>query len=88
MRDAGLPPDYRVALASGIWPSCHVLPARETREQGVPLSPGSINWKPSASGSKVKVQTRKTRLLWPELLGGNKGGAVQGSDATHDLPTS
>jgi SAM-dependent methyltransferase len=45
MRAAGLPPDYRDALASGLWPSCDVLPEAERRLQGVPLRPGKVLWK-------------------------------------------
>src|SRR5262249_59610416 len=44
MRQAGLPGEYRDALASGIWPSCDVLPPRETDEQGLRLAPGSLQW--------------------------------------------
>jgi SAM-dependent methyltransferase/predicted phosphodiesterase len=70
MRYAGLPSEYRVALASGIWPSCDVLPARETREQGVPMEPGSVMWKAVAkpARSKKKPEKPETKLLWPELL--------------------
>ena len=44
MRRAGLPAEYRDALASGIWPSCDALPPRETDEQGLRLAPGSLQW--------------------------------------------
>src|SRR4029077_11026489 len=44
MDRAGLPPDYREALATGIWPSCDVLPYREIRESGVAIAPGAAAW--------------------------------------------
>jgi len=59
MRNAGLPPEYRVALASGIWPSSTVLPVRETQEQGVPLEPCGVVW------SSATATRAATRLLWP-----------------------
>jgi predicted phosphodiesterase len=39
MRKAGLPESYRKALASGLWPSLDVLPARERDETGRPIMP-------------------------------------------------
>jgi predicted phosphodiesterase len=66
MRKACLPSDYRVALASGLWPSCDVLPAREAREQGVPLKPASVLWR----SIQDKARRAETRLLWPKPVGG------------------
>src|SRR5262249_25968417 len=68
MRKAGLPAEYRVALASGIWPSCDVLPPRETRKQGVPLEASSVLWKAHSGASRgAKIRTG-TRLRWPSPL--------------------
>jgi predicted phosphodiesterase len=84
MQDAGLPPEYRLALASGLWPSCDVLPAREAEAQGVPLSAGSIAWQPKARASRADAEAHETRLLWPTLLsGGGKSAA-----APHDRSAS
>src|SRR5262249_35694190 len=44
MTRAVLPGDYREALASGIWPSCDVLPYREIGESGVAIEPGTVLW--------------------------------------------
>ena len=44
MREAGLPDGYREALASGLWPSCDVLPVPELKAQGQALQPGMIVW--------------------------------------------
>ena len=38
MLDAGLPPDYREALATGLWPSLDVLPDAEKNATGQKLS--------------------------------------------------
>lgn len=38
MRQAGLPDGYAVALTNGLWPSCDVLPPKEVRERGIPLT--------------------------------------------------
>lgn len=44
MMRAGLPPDYRNALSSGLWPSCGVLPEAELAERGEPLKPAAFLW--------------------------------------------
>ncbi len=44
MLAAGLPPYYRDALASGLWPNCDILPEAERDFQGVPLRPGQVDW--------------------------------------------
>ena len=59
---AGLPPDYRDALASGIWPSCDVLPYREIRESGVALMPGSVTWFPTPTRRRGRARMED---LWP-----------------------
>ena len=67
MERAGLPSEYRTALATGIWPSCDVLPYREIRERGVALEPGSALWRNSEAG-KVKRRAGtapKVAELWP-----------------------
>lgn len=44
MRAAGLPEGYAAALASGIWPSCDVLPTPERARRGTPLAPVRLDW--------------------------------------------
>ncbi|MBB1092965.1 radical SAM protein [Rhodopseudomonas palustris] len=44
MRSAGLPENYAIALSSGLWPNCDVLPQAEAKAQGRPLSPCTLNW--------------------------------------------
>ncbi len=41
---AGLPPEYRESLRSGIWPSDSVLPPKEKKLQGVALRPPPYFW--------------------------------------------
>src|SRR5262245_4893009 len=86
MRKAGLPPEYRVALASGIWPSCDVLPARETQEQGVPLEPGGVVWK--SAKAKGKPLRSETGLLWPELLAGAQPLELAHASSSLPLPVA
>lgn len=62
MARAGLPPDYREALASGIWPSCDVLPYGEIRASGVALVPTTITWKPAPT---LRRRRPHTEQLWP-----------------------
>jgi predicted phosphodiesterase/pyruvate-formate lyase-activating enzyme len=62
MTRAGLPPDYRDALASGIWPSCDVLPYREIRESGVALTPGAVTWTPAPTRRRGRPRAEE---LWP-----------------------
>ncbi len=68
MRRARLPQEYRVALATGIWPSCDVLPGRETQEQGAPLEPGSVVWEHPPKRAKGTPAPGPTKLLWPDVL--------------------
>jgi predicted phosphodiesterase/uncharacterized Fe-S cluster-containing radical SAM superfamily protein len=65
MDRAGLPPEYRDALASGRWPSCDVLPYREICEAGVPLAPGVVTW--TGIGASVLRRNRAPAVtqLWP-----------------------
>lgn len=44
MSEAGLPPEYRLSLQSGIWPSDSVLPMSERRQQGIALNPPPCFW--------------------------------------------
>jgi predicted phosphodiesterase len=44
MRAAGLPEGYAAALASGLWPSCDVLPPAERAARGKALSPPPLFW--------------------------------------------
>lgn len=51
MRRARLPAEYALALSTGIWPSCDVLPARERQAQATALSLEAIFWKMKPSHS-------------------------------------
>lgn len=62
MARAGLPDDYRAALATGLWPSCDVLPYAEIRAGGVPLAPGAVEWRPSATPRR---RAASLQHLWP-----------------------
>jgi predicted phosphodiesterase len=44
MIEAGLPPDYRDALETGLWPSCDVLLEAELEQRGRPLRPDTVEW--------------------------------------------
>jgi predicted phosphodiesterase len=61
MRVAGLPEGYADALASGLWPSCDVLPSREAKAQGVSLKAGKLIWR-----RKGLTATAAERLGWPD----------------------
>jgi predicted phosphodiesterase len=64
MRAAGLPNEYAIALDTGLWPNCDILPATEVRERGVPFREGSILWRyPSASKSR---RSAFAEPLWPQ----------------------
>ena len=64
MTRADLPPDYREALATGLWPSCDVLPYREIRESGVAIEPGAVLW-PDAPAPPKRARTAPVTQLWP-----------------------
>ncbi|HZV21478.1 MAG TPA: radical SAM protein [Hyphomicrobiales bacterium] len=64
MRDAGLGPEYREALETGLWPSEDVLGERERRLRGRALPPGSVLWGSSSDG-----------VLWPFRERDEKGVA-------------
>jgi hypothetical protein len=64
MRTAGLPNEYAIALETGLWPSCDILPATEIRERGVPFGEGTISWPyPTASKSRLPAVSV---ALWPQ----------------------
>jgi uncharacterized radical SAM superfamily Fe-S cluster-containing enzyme len=66
MARAGLPPDYRVALASGLWPSCDVLPYAEIVQTGIPIVPGSVLWGLAGeTGSRPRTKAASLEHLWP-----------------------
>jgi predicted phosphodiesterase len=44
MRIAHLPEEYANALETGLWPSCDVLPRKETRQRGIPLEETRVFW--------------------------------------------
>src|SRR6267378_4475611 len=68
MARAGLPPDYRVALASGLWPSCDVLPFREIGESGIAIAPGSVLWTPAvAAAPRRRATPAALQHLWPSV---------------------
>jgi len=64
MTHAGLPADYRDALATGLWPSCDALPYREIRESGVAIAPGTVLW-PHAPSPPRRARTATLTHLWP-----------------------
>jgi predicted phosphodiesterase/uncharacterized Fe-S cluster-containing radical SAM superfamily protein len=64
MAGVGLPPDYREALTTGIWPSCDVLPCREIRESGVAIEAGSVVWR-HAPASARRPRAATITHLWP-----------------------
>jgi uncharacterized Fe-S cluster-containing radical SAM superfamily protein/predicted phosphodiesterase len=66
MMRAGLPPDYRVALASGMWPSCDVLPYGEIIQSGIAIEPGSVLWGfVGETGSRRRTKPASLEHLWP-----------------------
>jgi predicted phosphodiesterase len=67
IRRAGLPEEYEVALATGLWPSCDVLPFKEIRERGVPLEAGAAVWRPApAAARKTRRRAIESKQLWPD----------------------
>ena len=67
MRRAGLPGEYALALETGLWPSCDVLPFKEIRERGVPLEPGAAVWQPpGAAATKARRRPVASKQLWPD----------------------
>ncbi len=66
MERAGLMPEYGVALSTGIWPSCDILPYPEVRDRGIPLEPGTCIWTPAKpAGYKGRSRTVPVNSLWP-----------------------
>lgn len=65
MRRAGLPAGYADALATGMWPSCDVLPAKELGQRGVPLNAGAALWPHARSAPDRGRQARQLVHLWP-----------------------
>ncbi|HEY6334852.1 MAG TPA: hypothetical protein VI113_03095, partial [Alphaproteobacteria bacterium] len=44
MRECRLPEGYIDCLASGLWPSCDILPPAERAQRGRPIAPTSVLW--------------------------------------------
>jgi predicted phosphodiesterase/uncharacterized Fe-S cluster-containing radical SAM superfamily protein len=66
MAQAGLAPDYRVALASGLWPSCDVLPYGEIVQTGIAIEPGSVLWGfAGETRSRRRTKLASLEQLWP-----------------------
>ncbi len=68
MRAAGLPEEYALALGTGLWPSCDVLPYREIRQRGVPLQAGHALWGAPAETTQPHRRTRAVAAeqAWPD----------------------
>jgi predicted phosphodiesterase len=67
MRRGGLPEEYAMALETGLWPSCDVLPFKEIRERGVPLEPGAVMWRPPTIASTgARRRSVASKQLWPD----------------------
>jgi pyruvate-formate lyase-activating enzyme/predicted phosphodiesterase len=68
MRAAGLPEEYALALTTGLWPSCDVLPYREIRERGVPLGEGQALWRAPRDRTRAPRRTRAIAVeqVWPD----------------------
>jgi predicted phosphodiesterase len=58
MRECRLPEGYADCLASGLWPSCGILPRAERALQGRPIVPASVLW-PRAGRGRQSGQSRK-----------------------------
>jgi len=59
MRQRGLPEGYAMALETGLWPSCDILPVMELVKQGKYMEPGAVVWR------KPCVSTTRVEALWP-----------------------
>ena len=68
MRAACLPEEYALALGTGLWPSCDVLPYREIRQRGVPLQVGHALWRAPAEATQPIRRTRAVgaEQAWPD----------------------
>ncbi|MFO1117703.1 MAG: radical SAM protein [Beijerinckiaceae bacterium] len=51
MRAALLPEDYALALSTGLWPNCEILPSTEAKVAGQPLEPATIEWRRAADNA-------------------------------------
>jgi diadenosine tetraphosphatase ApaH/serine/threonine PP2A family protein phosphatase len=67
IRGARLPEEYAACLETGLWPSCDVLPLKETHDRGVALEPGSAFWSrpPQLEGTVFRRRSPICTQLWP-----------------------
>lgn len=69
MYAAGLPPEYAESLATGLWPSCDILPYREITERGVALLPGAcVIERSDQTDTRTTARRAKTAVattMWP-----------------------
>jgi predicted phosphodiesterase/uncharacterized Fe-S cluster-containing radical SAM superfamily protein len=70
MRRAGLPEGYALALSTGVWPSCDVLPVEEIRARGRALVPGTIVWKHPITRQTGSARARSLKIVthWPRVV--------------------
>lgn len=69
MRGTGLPEGYARALATGLWPSCDVLPPAELAERGKALAPGALVWRRDAAGAEDASTHWPIRAYSPQAAG-------------------
>lgn len=88
MDRAGLPPEYRIALSSGLWPSCDVLPYREIRERGVAITPGCVRWTQRPQHRTGRRKSAEVDHLWPSLERDGVRRLVPGKFVDRDITAS
>jgi hypothetical protein len=54
MRARGYPAEYADCLASGLWPSCDILPAIECAQRGRMLTPTGIVWRAARAAAAAE----------------------------------
>ena len=81
MRQSGMPEDYAVALETGLWPSCDVLPNQELGLTGEPIAAYHVLWNgecgPYSSQTRTPARSR-TKFSDPEITAtGERRAGVQ-----------
>ncbi|MCB1521129.1 MAG: metallophosphoesterase [Hyphomicrobiaceae bacterium] len=69
MLAAGLPDPYRIALSTGIWPNCDVLPAGDACRQGQFLTEGVVKWRHQRARGRAAMREGMSEMcgvMWPE----------------------
>ncbi|HYI89554.1 MAG TPA: metallophosphoesterase family protein [Beijerinckiaceae bacterium] len=86
MRAVGLPEGYADALATGLWPSCDVLPPAEAAARGVPLEAAVLRWKACPRGQRTSPAADVASTSWTRMTARVQGPPPHDAQSGNEAP--